>query len=172
MALGLAHAPPSWHRPGPTALWFSLISGIVVGGIAIVQRIRRGGLVFALAFVLTALALAGMMGERYRMYDESLRNLYLGPPAAHNPEAMRQTLKHGSIVEEMMEDIREERRKVYEARRPFPVFLRFRIEPLGITEGPWPLVFWLGEVFIGGLVGAIVANRWHKWQLESTRPQR
>jgi hypothetical protein len=160
MGFALAHAPPGWQRPGPTALWFAVASGIAVGGIAVVNQVRRSGLVFAVGFLVIFLAIAGMTGERYRLYEKSLRELYLGPPAANNPEALSESLNHGQALQSLMEDFEEDRRRVYETRRPFAVFLRFRLEGWGISQEPWPIVFFLGEILLGGLVGAITAVGW------------
>lgn len=167
MAFAMAHAPPGWQRPGPTAFWFAVVSGVVVGGIAVVNCVRSRRLVFLVAFLVISAAIAGMTAERYRIYDKWLRDLYLGPPGSHNPAVMSETLKHGQVMEELMKDIHEQRRLIYEARRPFPVFLKFRLEALGISTEPWPLVFWLGEILLGGLVGAFVALRWQTWQFEA-----
>jgi hypothetical protein len=166
MAFAVAHAPPGWQRPGPTALWFAVVAGIVVGGIAVVNRVQRKGLMFLVAFLLISSAIAGMTGERYRLYEKSLKDLYLGP-ASNNPAVLSETVKHGQVMEELIKDLREERHRVYEAKRPFLVFLTFRLAALGITQEPWPMVFWLGEILLGGTLGAFVALRWHAWQWEA-----
>jgi hypothetical protein len=170
MGFAVAHAPPSWQRPGPTALWFSVAGGLAVGGIAVVNRIVSLWLVFLVGFLVIGAAITGMTGERYRVYVNSLKDLYLGQPARQDPNMMRETITHGQALEGFMDEFHAERREVYEAKRPFRVFLSFRLEALGITGEPWPLVFWLAEVFLGGLAGAFVAVQWHKWQLEATRP--
>jgi hypothetical protein len=166
MAFAVAHAPPSWQRPGPTALWFSLVGGIVVGFIAVTNRIQGRWLVFLVGFLVIAVCIAGMTGERYRLYVKSLKDLYLGKPAGHNSNIMKETITHGPAMESFMEDFHAERRAIYETKRPFRVFLTFRLEALGISDEPWPLRFWLGEILVGGLVGAFAAMQWHKWQTE------
>jgi hypothetical protein len=167
MALAAAHLPPGWQRPGPTAFWFAIVSGLVVGGIAVVHRVYSGRWVFVLGFLVISLAIAGMTGERYRLYDKTLRDLYLGPATAQNPQAMQDRLQHGHVEEQLMQEHRQSRRRVYEARRSFPVFLKFRLEGWGLTNDPWPIVFWWGEILIGGLLGAFIALRWHTWQREA-----
>jgi hypothetical protein len=169
MAFAVAHAPPGWQRPGPTALWFAAASGVAVGAIAVVHRIKSRRLVFLVAFFVIAIATAGMTGERYRLYVNSLRAVYLGPTTPKNPHAPMEAASRGQVMQEMIEEFRAERRAIYEAKRPFRVFLAFRLEALGIATEPWPLVFWFGEIFLGGLVGAFAALQWHKWQIE-TRP--
>lgn len=170
MAFAVAHAPPGWQRPGPTALWFAVAGGIIMGGIAVVHRITSRRLVFIVAFPVIAASIAGMTGERYRLYVNSLRSLYLGSTAPKSPKAMGDAITGGQVMQDMIEEFHAERRAIYEARRPFRVFLAFRLEALGITTEPWPLVFWLGEILLGGLLGAFVAARWHKWQMESHAP--
>ena len=167
MGFAVAHAPPGWQRPGPTALWFSVAGGIVVGGIAVANRITSRWLVFLVAFLVIAASIAGMTGERYRVYVAALKDLYLGPPARQNPNRMAETITHGQGMQDVFDELHATRRAIYEAKRPFPVFLAFRLEALGIATEPWPLAFWLGEIFLGGLLGAFTAIQWHKWQMES-----
>jgi hypothetical protein len=167
MAFAVAHAPPGWQRPGPTALWFSVAGGLVVGGIAVVHRVTRRWLVFLVAFLIIALSIGGMTGERYRLYVKSLKGEYLGNSAPTSPDDMANAISHGHIMEELIGDLREKRREIYEARRPFHVFLAFRLQGFGIDAEPWAAAFWLGEIFLGGLLGAFTATRWHKWQTEA-----
>lgn len=166
-AFAVAHAPPGWQRPGPTALWFSVAGGIVVGGIAVIHRIQKRWLVFVVAFLAIATSIAGMTAERYRLYVKSLKDLYLGQSARQDPNVLKETITHGQAMQNVMEEFHAERRAIYEAKRPFRVFLTFRLEAWGITTEPWPVIFWLGEIFLGGLVGAIVAVQWHKWKMET-----
>jgi hypothetical protein len=170
MAFATAHAPPAWQRPGPTAFWFAVLGGVVVGGIAAVHRIQNRWLVALVGFLIIAAAILGMTGERYRLYVQSLKDLYLGSLAPNSPEALGEAVAQGGAMENFLNEMRATRRRIYEARRPFPAFLSFRLEALGIATEPWPLVFWLGEILLGGLVGAFVAVRWHKWQSESPVP--
>lgn len=170
MAFAVAHAPPSWQRPGPTALWFSVAGGVVVGFIAIANRIKSRRLVFLVGFFVIAISIAGMTGERYRIYVKSLKGLYLEKSAQQNPRPTAETITHGHAMESLIKELHAERRAIYEAKRPFRVFLTFRLDALGISDEPWPLAFWLGELFLGGLVGAFVASRWHKWQTETQTP--
>ncbi len=167
MAFAVAHAPPGWQRPGPTAFWFAVAAGIVIGGTAVVNRVRSRRLVFLVAFAMISLAIAGMTGERYRLYEKSLRAVYLGPHTSSNPDTMAETLKHGPVLEEFMNDFHEEHRRLYEAKRPFSFFLTFRLQALGISQEPWPILFWIGEILLGGIAGAFVATRWQTWQMES-----
>ncbi len=170
MGFAVAHAPPGWQRPGPTALWFSVAGGIVVGGIALANRITSRGLVFLVGFLVIAASIAGMTGERYRVYVAALKDLYLGANAPKNPNRMAETITHGQGMQDVFDEMHAARRAIYEAKRPFPVFLAFRVEALGITTESWPVVFWLGEIFLGGLIGAFTAIQWHKWQSESQAP--
>lgn len=167
MAFAVAHAPPGWQRPGPTALWFSVAGGLAVGFLGVANQIKSRWLVFLVGFLVIAISIAGMTGERYRLYVKSLKDLYLGQPSRQNPEMMGKAITHGQAMEQFMEEFHAERRAIYETRRPFRAFLSFRLEALGVKTEPWPLAFWLGEVFLGGLVGAFAASRWHKWQSES-----
>ncbi len=167
MGLALAHAPPSWQRPGPTALLFAVAGGVFIGGIAVVNQIKSRRLVCSVAFAVIVLSIAGMTAERYRLYVKSLKERYLSPPKALNPSALFENFPGGQVGQEM---VREMRRKEYEAKRPFRVYLAFRLQALGITEEPWPLVYWIGELLLGGLLGAFVAARWQKWQWESQTP--
>jgi len=167
IAFAAAHAPRSWQRPGPTALWLAVISGVFVGGIAAVNRVQSRKLVGGTAFVLIALAIAGMTAERYRLYVNALKDLYLGPPQTTNPNQMAETLKQGPVAQKLMKEVRVERRKVYESKRPLSVFLKFRLRGLGVTDEPWPVVFFIGEIVLGGLAGAFAAVFWHRWQIES-----
>ncbi len=167
MGLALAHAPPGWQRPGPTALLFAVAGGVFIGGIAVVNRIKSRRLVFAVAFAVIAVSIAGMTAERYRLYVKSLEETYLSPPQASNPSALFENFEGGQAAQELA---REMRRQAYEAERPFRVYLAFRLQALGIKNEPWPLVYWIGELLLGGLLGALIAARWHKWQWESQSP--
>ncbi|MCA9071508.1 MAG: hypothetical protein KDA84_21420, partial [Planctomycetaceae bacterium] len=71
-AFAVAHAPPTWQRPGPTAIWLAIFGGAMVGGIAVINRVQNRRLVFLVTFVLVGLGVAGMTTERYRLYVKGL----------------------------------------------------------------------------------------------------
>ena len=168
MGLALAHAPPSWQRPGPTALLFAVAGGVFIGGIAVVNRIKSRRLVFPVAFAVIALAIVGMTARTLSaVRQKSGRSAISARPRPPNPSALFENFPGGQVGQEM---VREMRRKEYEAKRPFRVYLAFRLQALGITNEPWPLVYWIGELLLGGLLGAFVAVRWQKWQWESQPP--
>ena len=169
MSFLTAHAPPAWQRPGPTALWLAIVSGVLVGGIAVVNRIDNRRLVFSAAFVLIVLAIAGMTLERHRLYVNSLAELYLGAPKPAGPGVLGEQMRPGAAAEGLIESFRADHEKIYHAKRPFAVFLSFRLKPLGITESPWPWVFWIGEILLGSLAGAFAAAFWHSWQTEPSK---
>lgn len=165
-AFAVAHAPPAWQRPGPTAFWLAIFSGVVVGGIGVINRVQNRRLVFFVSFALVALAVIGMTAERYRLYVKGLEKEYLTQMRPQNSTDLGPALQYGEALENLLDEAREERRRIFEEKRPFRVFLAFRLQALGITTEPWPLIFFLGESVLGGLVAAFVALSWHRMQTQ------
>lgn len=165
-AFAVAHAPPTWQRPGPTAFWMAIFSGVLVGGIGVINRVQSRRLIFVVAFVLVALAIAGMTAERYRLYVKGLEKQYLGQIQPRNTSDLGPALQYGEALENLLEEARQERLRIFEQKRPFRVFLTFRVQALGIETKPWPLLFFVGESVGGGLVAAFVAISWHRMQTQ------
>ncbi len=168
IALGFSHAPAAWHRPGPSALLFAVFSGVFIGGMAVVNRVDNLWLLFVVAFAVVALSLAGMTLERHRLHVKSLAKTYLSTPQPKNPGNMLESMNQGMTAQLLMEEVRKERKKIYEAKRPFDVYLTYRLENLGIEKKPWPVVYWIGEILLGGLLAGGIAIRWQKWQSEES----
>lgn len=128
------------------------------GGSIVVWAAREFGLTRRWAMGLTVpLVVAGLM----LVAAQGLRQLRNEQAAAATDDP-RQAMAR-SILEAAAEDNPELASALQRERRErvpsFADYLALRVRPLGEWRQPLPILFWVGEVFVAAVAGALVASR-------------
>lgn len=159
-----AYAPARIKLLGLFAVGFGVVCGLVSAAVAqsTATAITRAksllvGLLVAGAFVLVSLSsfrsyraeLKDVAGDRKSAAFKTLTKLQLGK--LPEDEQSRQQ------VEQMREavDSHLEEQNAKERLKSFQSFLEFRVSPLGDWAFPWPQLFWVAEMLLATVAGAV-----------------
>lgn len=174
--LAAAHAPPFLKKPGLLLPVLGALFGWALGRWFAAAKMRSNRLLTATAAVATLVGQSLYSYESYRLAigpqyaawerlaSEAVPAIPVAPP--HPPDSPDEETPESRELRQRYEEFadrnRQARAEALEAERQkltFTGYLHHRIPAQwGAWRAPWPVLFWLGEIGLGALLGAVVAR--------------
>lgn len=156
------HAPAVVKKIGLFAIGYGLLVGWGLGYAARLTGWRTSRSVSGvLAFVVIAAGLVGLAFESYRQRSAAVQEWL-----RENPETMlaARMVEQGATPDDPRQRSRHQELQKTIRRRIDPGFFdylafRLQLSPLRTWPMPWPAVFWIAEVLLGGTAGAWLTVR-------------
>jgi len=150
LSLGFAHAPQPFRRLGLSYAVFGIVCGLAMKWFATEQQVRFSlGLAVVAVLIVTGGGIHIGVQSYMKLQEVRAEELRKDPKQLAMLNMMK-NIGGEKVVEEY-----EQRRRGLQPE--FADYLSFRVSQLGEWNPPWPLVFWIGEIFIaaaiaGGLI--------------------
>lgn len=166
LSLGFAHAPQPFRRLGLSYAVFGIVCGLAMKWFATEQQVR-----FSLSLALVAALLVAGGGIHIGAQSYMKLKAVRAEELRQDPEQLAMLNMMKNIGGEKVAGEYEQRRRTLQPE--FADYLSFRVSQLGEWNHPWPLAFWIGEVFTASLItGGLIfqARKVQSPQAEQTTP--